>query len=308
MKQKVINLANELCEHAPRMWEAEKEAAEVIKRELDEKGVEYQVQPYGVVYPRFKEYSLEVDGEEVDCLPAGLKSGKIESKTVIDNLHVSGRDFEEPNINFNPVSEGLSKPTFYPAPALTVSRKAVPKILEADKIEGRLEVEREQHNSENIIIGETKDPERLIFTHYDSWWGAFLDNALSVSLLIHLAPELDLENDCVVFAGSEEFSDEEIYWCYGYRKFEEEYFEAVKNADNITVVDTVGRGETQVADNEELIREGLVLNYDGYIEKTEMLIGDFDRIMEIYHSPLDTEEAATHIDDAIESVREHLVK
>ncbi|MFB6144461.1 MAG: hypothetical protein ABEJ98_04080 [Candidatus Nanohaloarchaea archaeon] len=307
MKQQIVELAEELCEHAPRMWEAENDAAKVIKRELDERGVDYEVQPYGVVYPRFTEYRLEVDGEEVECLPAGLESGKIESKTVIDNLHISGRDFSGPNINFNPVSEGLSKPTFYPAPALTVSRKDVPKVLEADEIEGTLEVEREQHRSENIILGETEDPERLIFTHYDSWWGAFLDNALSVSLLVHLAPELDLENDCIVFAGSEEFSDEEIYWCYGYRKFEEEYFDAVRNAETITVVDTVGRGDTQVADSEELIREGLVLNYDGYVEKTEMLIGEFDKIMEIYHSPLDTREAATHIDDAIETVRSYLL-
>lgn len=306
MKQEVVELAEKLCEYAPRMWEKEKEAAELIKKELDERGVDYEAQPYGVVYPRFKEYWLKVDGEEIECLPAGLESGKIESKTVIDNLHISGRDFEAPNINFNPVSEGLSKPTFYPAPSLTVKRGDVDKILEADEIEGKLEVEREQHTSENIILGETENPERLIFTHYDSWWGSFLDNSLSVSLLINLAPELDLEKDCVVFAGSEEFSDEEIYWCYGYRKFEEEYFNAVKNADTITVVDTVGRGETQVAEGEELIREGLVLNYDGYVDKTEMLIGDFDRIMEIYHSPLDTKEAATHIDDAIEKVREHL--
>lgn len=300
-----MELAEELCDHAPRMWEKESEAAKVIKRELDSRDIDYTVQEYGVVYPRFTDYWLEADGEEIECLPSGLESGKIESKTLVDNLHTS--EHPEPNLNFNPTCEGLSKPTFYQAPALSIARTDVQKILEADSIEGKLEVEREQHRSENIILGDTEDPRRLIFTHYDSWWGAFLDNALSVSILIHIAPELDLQEDCLVFAGSEEFSDEEVYWCYGYRQFEKDYFNAVKNADTITVVDTVGRGKTQVASSEELIREGLVLNYDSYVEKTEMLIGEFDKIMEVYHSPLDTIEAATHIDDGIEKVRDHLL-
>ncbi|MDY6765890.1 MAG: hypothetical protein SVW77_00835, partial [Candidatus Nanohaloarchaea archaeon] len=114
---------------------------------------------------------------------------------------------------------------------------------------------------------------------------------------------IDLDRVCIVFAGSEEVSHEEQYWCYGYRQFEKRYFQALDACDRIAVVDTVGRGETQVvSDDDFLLGQALVLHNRDYVEKTELFIGEFDRIMEIYHSPLDTEEALTHPDDGIDRV------
>ncbi len=300
----VMTVAEELCGFAPRMWDAEAAAAADLGDRLDASGVPYTVQEYDVVYPTFPVAELEVDGETVECLPSGLESGDITGKTVIDNLHVS--DHDGSNINFNPVCPGLSKPTFYDGPALTVKRGDIHRILEADEIRGRLEVERERFTSQNIIVGTTDDPDLLIFTHYDSWWGGFLDNAFSVATLLHLAPHLDLDRVCIVFAGSEEFSDEDPYWCYGYRQFEKSFYPAVRDADRIAVVDTIGRGETQVTQDRDILAEALVLHDQDYMEKTDLVIGEFDRIMEVYHSPLDTRDAVTHRDHAIATVTDYL--
>lgn len=301
----VMETAEQLCEHAPRMWENEAEAAALIRAALDARDVPYTVQEYDVVYPTFPVAELEVDGEEIDCLPAGLSSGPVTGEEIVDSVAVSGRAHPGPNINFNPVCPGLSKPTFYPGPALAVRRGDVETIRDADAVDGRLEVALEEFTSQNIIVGTTDDPELLVFTHYDSWWGGFVDNAFSVAILLELVPHLDLDQVCVVFAGSEEFSDEEPYWCYGYRQFERTFPETVTGADRIVVVDTVGRGETQVSQDRDILAEALVLDGDGYLGKTDMLIGEFDRIMEIYHSPLDTRDAVTHRDDAIATVTDY---
>ena len=303
MKRKVIETAEELCEFSPRLWENEKKAADLIEQKLDEKSVEHQLQEYQVTYPHYPEYWLEADGEEIKCLPSGFESGEITEKIVVDNLHT---DFEGTNLNFNPKCPGLSKQTMYEAPALTIARKDVQKVLEADEIHGRLEVEWKQQTGRNFLVGNTEDPELVVFTHYDSWWGGFLDNAFSVSLLMHLAPKLDKENILVLFAGSEEVSQENPYWCYGYRKFEEEHHEVIERCKDIVVVDTIGRGETMVSSDKELMEEALVLNSRDYVEKTEMIVGDFDKVMEIYHSPMDTKDKLTHPEDAIETVKDYL--
>jgi hypothetical protein len=300
MKRRVIKTAEELCEYSPRLWKNEQEAADFIEEKLDDKGVDFSGEEYQVTYPHYPEYWLEVDGEEIECLPSGFESGEITEKVVVDNLHT---DFEGANLNFNPKCPDISKQTMYEAPALTIARKDVQKVLEADHIHGRLEVEWKHQKGRNFLVGNTKDPKLVVFTHYDSWWGGFLDNAFSVSLLIHLAPELDLENVLIVFVGSEEVSQEKPYWCYGYRKFEERHHEVIEKCEDIVVIDTIGRGETMVSSESELMEEALVLNSREYIEKTEMIVGEFDKVMEIYHSPIDTRDKLTHPEDAIETVK-----
>lgn len=300
MKKQVIEKAEELCEPSPRMWENESKAAEKIRETLDEKGLEYRRQRYSVVYPVFPEYWLEADGERIDCLPSGLQSGKIEEKRVIDNWNVSS--YDQANINFNPYSEGLSKPTFYDAPALTVSRDDLQEIFEAEKVEGKLVVEKKQFESENIIVGNVENPENIILTHYDSWWGGFLDNALAVSALLELANGIDLEKACIVFTGSEEFSDEEDYWCYGYREFEKEYYEIMDRAE-LTVVDTLGLGEPMATG--EFMDDAFLLNDESLMKKAQLLTTEPENWRSIYHSPLDTRDKAKDVDEALEFMKNY---
>lgn len=300
MKQDVIEKAEQLCELSPRMWEKEAEAAEKIREFLDEKGLEYRRQRYSVVYATFPEYWLEADGERIECLPSGLRSGKIQEKKVIDNWNVSS--FGEANINFNPYCEGLSKPTFYDAPALTVSREDLQKIFEAEEIEGKLVVEEEEFKSENIIVGKVEDPEYIFQTHYDSWWGGFLDNAFAVAALIELAGRTDLEKACIVFTGSEEFSDENQYWCYGYRRFEERYSDAMEEAE-LAVVDTLGLGEPMATDR--FMEEAFLLEDESLMKKADLLTTNPENWRTVYHSSLDTREKAEDIDKALEFLRNY---
>lgn len=300
-KQEVIEKAQKLCELSPRTWENEEKAAELLKKFLNEKGLEYQTQKYNVSYPTFTEYWLEVDGERIECLPSGLESGKIEEKRVIDNWNIS--EYPEPNINFNPYSEGLSKPTFYQSPALTVSREGLQKVLEAENVEGKLVVEEKDFKAENLIVGDLENAEYLFFTHYDSWWGGFLDNALAVAALVELAEQIDLEKACIVFTGSEELSQEENYWCYGYRRFEEEHFGSMEKAE-LTVIDTLGLGDPIVTGR--FMEDAFLLESDTLMEKAELITTDPENWRSIYHSPLDTRDRAQDVEKALNFLQDYL--
>lgn len=304
MKEKVINRASKLADLAPRQLENEKKAAEIIEKEISDH--EYKVQAFNILVPDFKDWGLEVDGEEIECLPSGLESGKIESKALVNSVLNGQGSMNRPNINFNPHTEGISVPNFYEAPSVAISPENVEKVLEADEIEGYLEVEWRSHKSRNILVGNTEDPERIVMTHYDSVWGGFIDNGFTVSLLIHLLDELDLDENLVVFAGAEEISQERPYHCYGYRRFEDEYIEQIKNADEIFLADSLGRNNQKVIEEPEIVEKAIVLNTEGYEEKVKFIASEYHEVLDIYHSPKDTEKALNSYEEALDLVRKEL--
>lgn len=300
MKKEIISLAEDLCEIAPRTLEREKRAARLLKDRLEAQDHQVTSQKYDVVYPEFEEYWLRADGKDVKCLPSGLESGRITEKHIIDNWNISGRKFESENINFNPYCDELSKPTFYEAPALTISRGDVQEVVEASEVEGKLKIDWRQFQAENIIIGNSEDPTHVFLTHYDSWWGGFTDNALAVATLIKLANEANLDNACIVFTGSEEISHEDQYWCYGYREFEKSYHTMMEEAE-LLVVDTLGRGDPIMT--EEFLEEAFLLNDDKLMNSAKLLTTHPVNWRDIYHSPLDIRKNATDIEEAIEFLR-----
>lgn len=304
MKEEVIERASRLADLAPRQLEDEKRAAELIEEEI--KGHEYWTQAFNILVPDFKDWGLKVDGEEVRCLPSGLESGKIESKALINSILNGQGSMNRPNINFNPHAEGISVPNFYEAPSVAISSEDVDKVLEADEVEGYLEVEWASHESKNILVGNTEDPDRIVMTHYDSVWGGFIDNGFTVSLLIQILDELDLEENLVVFAGAEEISQERPYHCYGYRRFEDEYLEQIQEADEIFLADSLGRKTQKVIENPEIIEKAIVLNTDGYEEKVKFVASEYHEVLDIYHSPRDTVKALNSYEEAVELVREEL--
>lgn len=299
--EQIIATAEKLSEVSPAIIEGEKKKANLIKEILNQENLQFKKQTFEVVKPNFKDFWLKADGKKIDCLPSGLKSGKITEKKIIDNLSVSGSKYPEPNINFNPYCEGISKPTFYNAPALSISKEDIPKILDAEKVEGELEIEWVKHTSKNFLLGNTEDPEVVVFTHYDSWWGGFIDNSFSTAVLLHSAEKLDLEKIALVIAGSEEISHQDTYQGYGYKMFEKEYFQALKSAEGIIVVDSIGKGKTSTKSSKYLYQETLALNHD-FQDKFTLLEGDWDQIKKIYHSPEDTKKALTNPEQAVAKV------
>ncbi|WEL19248.1 tetratricopeptide repeat protein [Candidatus Nanohalococcus occultus] len=305
MKDKVVETASKLADLAPRRGGTERKAAELIKENISE---ELVVQEYDVVYPEFKNSELHVDGEKIECLPGGFKSGEINSKNLVNSVHNGQGEVSSPAISFNPHADGISVTTFYEAPVVAIAPSDVSEVLEAEEVSGELEVQWRSGKSRNILVGNTDDPSQVVMTHYDSLWGGFIDNGFSVSLLVHLLEEIDLESTLVVFAGSEEVSQESPYHCYGYRRFEAEYSDLLESAESIKVVDSLGRGSQQVIEDPEIVEKAIVFSQNRFIEKTDLLASSYGDVLDIYHSKLDKKEALTHYEEALELLREQLLK
>lgn len=304
MKQKIVSRASKLADLAPRQLENEKKAAELIEEEVS--GYKCRTQSFQILVPDFKDWGLKADGEEIECLPSGLESGKIESKAMVNSILNGQGSMNRPNINFNPHAEGISVPNFYEAPSVAIDPEDVDKILEADEVEGYLEVEWVSHESRNVLVGNAEDPERIIMTHYDSTWGGFIDNGFTVSLLIQLLDELDLEENLVVFAGAEEISQESPYHCYGYRRFEDQYLEQIQEAEEIFLADSLGRNSQKVIEDPEIVEKAIVLNTEGYEDKVKFVASEYHEVLDIYHSPKDTEEALNSYEEAVKLVKTEL--
>jgi hypothetical protein len=304
MKDEVVERASKLADLAPRQLENEQKAAEIIEGEVSD--FEYTTQAFQVLVPEFKDWGLEADGEEIDCLPSGLESGKIESKALVNSVLNGQGSMNRPNINFNPHAEGISVPNFYEAPSVAIDPEDVQKVVEAEEIEGHIEVEWRSHESRNILVGNAEDPDRIVITHYDSVWGGFIDNGFTVSLLIQILEELDLEENLVVFAGAEEISQESPYHCYGYRRFEDEYLEQIQEADEIFLADSLGRNTQKVIEDPEIVEKAIVLNRPGYRENVKFVASAYHEVLDIYHSPEDTKKVLNSYDEAVELLRTEL--
>ena len=304
MKERIIERASKLADLAPRQLEAEQESASLIENELS--GVKYNVQHFQVIVPRFEDWSLKVDGEEVECLPSGLKSGEIRSKTLVNSLINGQKSVEKPNISFNPHAEGISVPNFYETPSVAINPRDIQKVVESSRIRGELEVEWTSHRSRNILVGNTETPDRIIMTHYDSLWGGFIDNGFTVSLLVELLQELDLEQNLVVFAGAEEISQESPYHCYGYRRFEDQYHGVIEQTDEILLADSLGRNTQSVIENPEIIEKAIDLNRPGYKKKVKFVASEYSQILDIYHSPKDKRKALNSYEEALNLLKSQL--
>jgi hypothetical protein len=304
MKQEIVERASKLADLAPRQLENEEKAAELIEEEVSD--FEYATQAFQILVPEFRDWGLETDGEEINCLPSGLESGKIESKDLVNSILNGQGSMNRPNINFNPHAEGISVPNFYEAPSVAISPEDVQKVVEADEVVGYLEVEWRSHESRNILVGNRRNPERVVITHYDSVWGGFIDNGFTVSLLIQLLEELDLDENLVVFAGAEEISQEKPYHCYGYRRFEDEYLDQIRGADEIFLADSLGRNTQKVIEEPEIVEKAIVLNRPGFKEKVKFVASAYHEVLDIYHSPKDKKEALNSYEEAVELVRTEL--
>lgn len=306
-KQIILKTVEEFSAFAPRIGENERKTSEIIQKKLKDKNIGFFLQNYFVDYPVFQKYELFVDGDKIPCLPSGLKSGKIQEKTIIDSVHISGRDFQKANINFNPYCPAISKPTFYRSPSLAVSRKDLNKILNAEKIKGNLAVKWKRFKENNILTGNINNPYRIIFSHYDSWWGGCIDNGFSVAILLELAATVDLRKNLIVFGGSEEISrDFPYYWCYGYKEFEKKYSVLMKKAKEILVIDAIGYGVPELTSDKSYVKEAFCVKNQEFVKKTKLFAGDYFKLMEIYHSEEDNMSKITHFDVCFKSVNDLL--
>lgn len=287
-----INFVNEIIKFSPRQLEGEARTREFLVNLLDENNINYYLQGFKVDIPFTKRVELKADKKKIECDGCSMIGGKIEGKdTIISSLDPPSGYEEKPNLNFNPRCEAISNVEYYFAPSISVGHDGLKKILKAEKIEGEVEITNEKHEAFNILVGNLKNPEFVCFAHYDSIKKGAIDNAAGVSVLMGAIlenPEM-LENTLYVFSACEELSFEKpTYWGYGFRRFEDKYFDLLESAKKIFVIDSLGHSPTEIVDDMDTLHLGFpVENLNSWKDKIIFYAGDFDKLMTVYHSDLD---------------------
>jgi hypothetical protein len=284
----------------------EQQAARLILRVLKKHGCPFSVQTFQAKTPVVQACTLLIDGKSIPAHSTSFVGGCIHGKhAILSSLLDPQLTPHESNINFNPECVAISRSNHYFAPSLAVAKEHVPLILNAKQVEGVVKVKQHTHTSCNILIGNKTSPKHILLCHYDSFGPGATDNASGTATLLALAlnhPEV-LTHCLLVISGNEELSyDQPIYWGHGYRIFEQRYSEQVKRAKQLIMVDCVGNGKTQIDTSADMIQLGLPFKDINLLKKNvRILYGDVEKLMQVYHSDLDTIETLTeaYLKDAI---------
>ena len=79
-----------------------------------------------------------------------------------------------------------------------------------------------------------------------------------------------------------------MYWGFGYRVFEKEYPNILKQVEKIIVVDGIGHSETKkMKDLFWMLQAFPIKNFEKYKSKIIVLAGSVDKLLPFYHSNLD---------------------
>jgi hypothetical protein len=294
MKKKFnyLSFIRDLISFSPRQLEREQKTADFIIAFLKSYSFDYYLDYFWAKVPKIEKEVLKADTSEIACKGSSFVSGKIRSKDyLISSLIFSPTLLDQSNINFNPQCLAISLASFYFAPAIAISKKDLNLILKAKKVEGEVKVKPLRYKARNILVGNFKNPKVIFFAHYDSIGKGAIDNASGVATLMGVIlsrPEI-LKDNLFVFAANEELSyDRPIYWGHGFRIFEKNFFNIMKRAKEILVVDCVGNGPTKISQDQNLIRLAFpIKNKERLQNKIKIISGDIHKLMTLYHSDLD---------------------
>jgi len=205
-KKELKEFIHALSALGERQFQKETKACELIEKWLKREGIPYAKEKFKTYLPRFQEVKLTADGKEIPCAGSSFVSGVIEGTNhLISSLTSSQNFLYTDNINFNPACNGVSRSNHYFAPSLAIPKKYVPVVCSAKKVFGSVKVEKKAHESANILVGNRKNPNYLVFSHYDSISTGAIDNASGTALSLHLATnhkEL-LKKALFLFCGNE---------------------------------------------------------------------------------------------------------
>ncbi len=298
MAYTMIEFIKKLYALGERQFEKEQQAAVLIRKELEAYHVPYRTEHFTMNLPRFKKAELSVDGHTIPCVATSLVSGKITSPNPLISSLTSSQNFlHNSNINFNQLCRSISRSNHYFAPSVAVHAHDVKHFLGAESVQGTVIVHKVRHTATNILVGNSKNPRYVVFSHFDSLYGGAVDNASGTALSLYLATQHKelLAHTLFVFSGNEELSyDEPIYWGHGYRVFEAKHGSALKRAKHIFVIDCIGFSKTNFVRDQKVVILGFpVKSLSTIINKTTLVIGDYQKMMTFYHSDLDTPELIT---------------
>lgn len=293
MKFDTLKIVKKLCALGERQFLAEQKAADLIIKELKKNNIKFQQQFYITKIPKVLKQELYADNKKIPALATSFKSGKITSKhNIISSLMTEDINLFQSNINFNPECEGISRPSYHFAPSLAVARGDVAKILNAKKIKGEVQVKAVNHRSQNILVGNLKNPQNILIGHYDSLSYGAIDNASGTAVKLALIidrPEL-LENNLFVFGGNEElsFDVKPAYWGHGYRVFENKYLNLLNKCKKIYLIDGLGEDSTIIHQDIEIAYLAFPINNLKKLGKKIYLVyANLEKLYPVYHCDLD---------------------
>jgi len=289
-----MEFTEKVCSFAPRLGENEQITAQFIIKTLNENGVKYYSQQFKATIPIWEKAELFADKQRIECKNTSMVSGKIHGK---ENIISSFTPIDEAktryNINFSPFADVICTADFYQHPSVAVKSSDLPVILKAKKVHGETKVRRYTYSSQNILVGNKKSPEFLVFAHYDCIGNdGAVDNASGVATAMFAIvnhPEL-LESTLFIFSGCEEIAyDKYSINGIGFRKFEQMFSALLKKAKRIYVLDGVGNGGPSFTQDSALLKitfQARMLS--SVCKKVFLMQGDAGKIMDVYHSDRDT--------------------
>lgn len=271
------------------------QASFLIENILREYNIDYSVAEFQSHIPKMVSATLVADGKMIPCKSTALKSGNISGKeNIVSSLIPSRFLIDEPNINFNPSCEGISRSDHYFSPSVAISRNDLHSVVRAEDVRFKVVVRKTAVKNRQILVGNVSDPINIVFSHYDSIGPGAIDNSSGVSTCIGTIiknPEC-LNRTLFVFDGNEELSyDYPTYWGKGYRDFEQKHLTLLESCEKIIVVDCVGNGKPVCERNDNISHLAFpVKNVKKWSSKIFNLYGDIDALMRVYHSDLDTSD------------------
>jgi hypothetical protein len=290
----LMKFTEEVCSFAPRLGENEQLTAEFLIKTLQNNEIKYYSQKFKATIPIWEKAELFADGKKITCKNTSLVSGKILGK---ENIISSFQEIDETktkyNINFTPYADIICTADFYNHPSVAIKYSDLPKIFIAKNVQGEVKTKKLTYTSQNILVGNKINPKFLVFAHYDCIGNdGAVDNASGVAtamltILTHL--EL-LENTLFIFSGCEEIAyDKYKISGIGFRKFEQHFSSLMQNAKRIYILDGVGNGNPHFTQDFNLLDVTLQVKMLKSIQKKVFLIqGNVDKIMDVYHSDIDT--------------------
>jgi hypothetical protein len=281
-----------LISFSPRQIENEKKTADFIISFLRRYNIPYKLDYFFTQVPKIEKAVLIADKKKIPCQGCSFVSGMIKDKNYLLSSLIPSRFFiDKSNINFNPDCDEISLSNFYFAPALAVSRKDVTLLLKAKKVIGKVKVKAVKYQAVNILVGNQDNPRVICFAHYDCLGKGAIDNASGVTVLMEtiISKPETFRNNLYVFSANEELSyDKPTYWGHGFRVFEKRFFEIMQKAKKIIVVDCVGNGPTRILRDDNLKYLAFpISNLKRWSKKIEIIVGDIQKLMSVYHSESD---------------------
>lgn len=300
-----INTVSAICAFGMRQGKTARKASVYIQKRLKKAGIPFQLQVYTVALPAFKQATLMADGVFIPCLPTSFMSGEIANAYALTSSLISSKHFFDiPHINFNPLCRGISRPNFSNAPSVAIGRDDILRISKAKKVYGKVIVSAHEENVDQILVGNIKNPEKIVFSHFDSIGPGAVDNASGTALCLELLIEQPhlLDRTLFVFDGNEELSyNRPQYWGKGYRNFQKTFPKVMEQAIEIVVVDCIGYAPTEVICGGPIISLAFpITNSDVYADRITLLTSSYDKLMSVYHAELDVVDTIkkTFVDEA----------